>query len=862
MATTKSHIIALATRLLLRRVVARQTPRLACILHRRQSYSLDSSSSSASSSLNPYDELFQRIVSGTVKMASNMEASTTQHSVLDSSFPVLLPYDTALFMPDEEFQGLVKNLLADTRKPVQEKAKDEGMADDAMLDTTSASVSDTNPLKRRATSEAESNRVQKSAFMEGLQKHDAHLWTSEDLERENKMLTENADVTNISAKNPLVDLFYDLGEYTAGDKLKTLLENAWNEDALMTLKIIFNARSIHLGKSNKIAAYKAFGWLAETHPLTFLTSLRWLVRPIIEKKAPKPRKDEATKADDIKSEDQDFEMIDAEPVDVKTDPSRAFDVRFGVSHGYWKDLLNLVVFAASDQLKFNGDPSSLLNQKVDNSGRGKRKREWDQATAKELRKQKKIERHRRVVQKLEHDGFYRALHTTVARLFAEQLKEDLALLNSGKNSDVKKISLAAKWAPTFGEFHDKHTFILSTIAEILFPKAEEVCPDREDRELYLRHAREAYRKTYGSPLRKALSIVEREITTNNFGEIKYDRVPSLAMDRYTPLFIKKDYEHFSEYVNKVAGGDAKISGATLLPSTLVSKARNTSVAMDITGARDLKAVKASVQANIVRKVIDGQWKTLVQRIKDSGTLESSIAICDVSGSMSWPTFKDGSCPMDSAIGLSLLLAEVTAPPFGGSFITFSESPTVVSVGGDKDPRGLIDKVKYIQQAPWGMNTNFVAVFENLILPMAVHHNLKQEDMVKQVFVFSDMQFDSATQGSERWTSSFERIKQKFEAASYEMPRLIFWNLAGVSTSKPTTMDDVNTALVSGYSQGMLKTFLDGGGFEDTEEEEVVEETVVGEDGMTEVKVKQKMDPMTIVRKAISHKAYSMLEVVD
>jgi hypothetical protein len=92
-----------------------------------------------------------------------------------------------------------------------------------------------------------------------------------------------------------------------------------------------------------------------------------------------------------------------------------------------------------------------------------------------------------------------------------------------------------------------------------------------------------------------------------------------------------------------------------------------------------------------------------------------------------------------------------------------------------------------------------------------------------------------------------------------MPKLIFWNLAG-QTRKPVTMDDQNVALVSGYSQGMLKVFLETGALDG--EEEIVEETVMGEDGMVEVKKKEKIDPLSVVKKAVGHKAYSMLEVVD
>ncbi|KAF2691672.1 hypothetical protein K458DRAFT_411394 [Lentithecium fluviatile CBS 122367] len=792
-------------------------------------------------------------------------APTQQHSILNTSFPVLLPFDESLFLSDAEFQAFVQKSLSDARSSQLHELKHEL---DEIEEASAASAG----MKRRASGDSDAGPAKKALFVAGLEKHVAHRRTEDDLAAENKTLTENADVTNISSKNVLVDLFYDLGESTESDRLKTLLNNAWKEDSLMTLKIIFNARSIHLGKANKIAAYKAFGWLAENHPNTLLTNLSWLVRPVIEKKkaqkatADKPVGKErpdvkmSNAKEPSKTDEDEFDMIDADEA-APSDPAKAHDVRFGVSHGYWKDLLNLVVFSANDQLKFDGDPSSLLCQQQDKSKAAKRQRVWDPQEAKDLRKKKKAEQHAKVVEKLQNDAFYRALHLTVARLFAVQLKEDGELLKLGKKSDLRNISLAAKWSPTFGEFHDKHTFILSSIAEILYPNAAEISPDAGDRELYLRHAREACRMNYVSPLRKALSVVEREITAQKFSDINYERVPSVAMDRYSPLFLRKDFEHFSEYVKKVASGSAKISGATLLPSTLVSKAREIAdLPNDVTKASFAK-IKASVEAQVTRQVIDGQWKTLVQRVKDSGALGSSIAVCDVSGSMGGQRFRDKTCPMDSSIGLSLLVSEVTAPPFGGGFITFSETPTYVSVGGPGDQRGFAEKVKYALTSDWGYNTNFTAVFEDVVLPMAQKNNIKQEDMVQQVFVFSDMQFDEAG-GSSRWTSSFERIKAKYAAAGYEMPRLIFWNLAGTKTDKPVTNEDENTALVSGYSQGMLKVFLDGGGFEEEGEEELVEEAVKGEDGIVQIKKKKKIDPMTLVKKAVSHKAYEMLEVVD
>lgn len=140
--------------------------------------------------------------------------------------------------------------------------------------------------------------VRKAPFIEGLEKHAAHARTAEHLAQENKTLTQNGDVTYISSEDPLVDLFYDLGQDTTPYRLKGLLEAAWANDPLITLKIIFNARSIHLGKSNKIAAYKALGWLAENHPHTLLTNLVWLTRPVIEKKVPKAGSNADTKKAD------------------------------------------------------------------------------------------------------------------------------------------------------------------------------------------------------------------------------------------------------------------------------------------------------------------------------------------------------------------------------------------------------------------------------------------------------------------------------------------------------------------------------------------------------------------------------------
>jgi hypothetical protein len=345
------------------------------------------------------------------------------------------------------------------------------------------------------------------------------------------------------------------------------------------------------------------------------------------------------------------------------------------------------------------------------------------------------------------------------------------------------------------------------------------------------------------------------LTAQTYSQINYEKVTSKAFKRYQDLFAEKDTENFEAYIEKVAQGKSKISGAVLLPSTLVHEAGTMS------NGRKSKSLNASLQS----KIIDGQWKTLVERVQRSGKLESSIAVCDVSGSMGFPVRSDKTTPMDSSIGLSLLLAEICDPPFGGHMITFSANPSFIKVGGKDDKRSFPQKLRHIYAAEAGYDTNFVAVFERLILPMAKEHNLKQEDMVKQVFVFSDMQFNQAESRGERWTSSYERIRKRYSEAGYEMPTLIFWNLAGQTTGVPVDAQEPGTVLVSGYSQGQMKMFLDGEGFEETEDEKISTKDMgeEGEKDFVEVTREEKqIDSIKAVEKAISHPAYSMIKVLD
>ena len=99
----------------------------------------------------------------------------------------------------------------------------------------------------------------------------------------------------------------------------------------------------------------------------------------------------------------------------------------------------------------------------------------------------------------------------------------------------------------------------------------------------------------------------------------------------------------------------------------------------------------------------------------------------------------------------------------------------------------------------------------MLLELAVSTSLAPEDMVKMVFIFSDMEFDCC--GGTEYETDYELIKRKFEKAGYQIPAIVFWNLRGGDRSKPVTSSQQNVALVSGFSGQMMKSFLEKGCFD-------------------------------------------------
>tara|TARA_R100000951_G_scaffold23319_1_gene19497 strand:- start:617 stop:1192 length:576 start_codon:yes stop_codon:yes gene_type:complete len=166
--------------------------------------------------------------------------------------------------------------------------------------------------------------------------------------------------------------------------------------------------------------------------------------------------------------------------------------------------------------------------------------------------------------------------------------------------------------------------------------------------------------------------------------------------------------------------------------------------------------------------------------------------------------------MDVAISLGLYISERNVGQFQDTFITFSARPQLQVLNGD-----LVDRLAQLAQADWGMNTDLEATFK-LILDQAVKHRVSQDEMPTKVLILSDMEFDTALgktrgcnwAGISEWNPTAQQmIKGMYKDAGYEMPDIVYWNIQSRNDNFPTSVNEMGTALVSGFSPSIMKSVL-------------------------------------------------------
>lgn len=92
----------------------------------------------------------------------------------------------------------------------------------------------------------------------------------------NMTLTENASYTFEATKSSCLDFYFEVMQKTNQEHIVRLLKEAWDKNAALTLKLIFQLRDIHKGKGASVEFYHALIWLFNHHPLTMIHNMQHL----------------------------------------------------------------------------------------------------------------------------------------------------------------------------------------------------------------------------------------------------------------------------------------------------------------------------------------------------------------------------------------------------------------------------------------------------------------------------------------------------------------------------------------------------------------------------------------------------------
>ena len=332
----------------------------------------------------------------------------------------------------------------------------------------------------------------------------------------------------------------------------------------------------------------------------------------------------------------------------------------------------------------------------------------------------------------------------------KQFEEDRQNLQAGN-----AISLLAKWIKTADASSEKTRMLGILTAQKLGYSVYEF-------------------KRLVRAMRKQIGIVEALMSAGRWDEIRYSAVPSRAMMIYRKAFMKHDGERYGQFIQKAVAGEEKIHSATLYPYDIVEKVMG--MGWGRCRIREDEALEA-------------QWRQLPDYV-EKGT--NALVIADTSGSMHGR-------PMATSVGLAVYFAERNTGAYHNMFMSFSGTSRIQVLKGET----LAQKIGSINMSDWQNNTNLQAAFDH-VLEIAVANHISAEEMPKSLIVISDMEIDYC--GDRNWTF-YEKMARRYADYGYQIPNIIFWNVASRHDVFHADKSRIGVQLVSGQSASVFRQVM-------------------------------------------------------
>ena len=81
------------------------------------------------------------------------------------------------------------------------------------------------------------------------------------------------------------------------------------------------------------------------------------------------------------------------------------------------------------------------------------------------------------------------------------------------------------------------------------------------------------------------------------------------------------------------------------------------------------------------------------------------------------------------------------------------------------------------------------------------------ELPAKIYIVSDMEFNWCAENCD--ATNFQCAKQKFEAAGYKLPTIVFWNVASRNQQLPVTKNEQGVVLVSGCNPRLFSQVVEG-----------------------------------------------------
>ena len=378
-----------------------------------------------------------------------------------------------------------------------------------------------------------------------------------------------------------------------------------------------------------------------------------------------------------------------------------------------------------------------------------------------------------------YDDLFCLIGTSLEQDVVDFVDEQISADYKEALADSNKMSLLGKWMPS-----------ANTSSADTRKLAKFFCKK-------LSLSEKKYRKML-SLIRSKLKVIEVDTSAGKWDKINYSAVPSKANLKYKNAFLKHDEARRREFLGKLEKGEVKINSAANFPCDIYHS------------YRDQYGVDAA---------LEGMWKALPQFAIDG----NMIAVVDGSGSMRCGVGTGSLQASDVANSLGIYCAEHMTGPFKNKFITFSSKPKYVDLSNAKS---LYEKIETIERYNECSNTNVEATLD-LVLKTAKDNALKQED-IPALLILSDGEFDAMSDfpsACDSWSGSywsycnrgsnynakrlalFENIRKKWENAGYKLPRIVFWNICGLTGGIRQQENDLGVVLTSGFSVNTMQMVM-------------------------------------------------------